>query len=284
MRIYRYWESKTEIINGLTVYFKAGSNDSREAAAALIEEKAAFCRQCAAGGTPDPRIQAELRKKLWQGCGEKYEVPICEELVQSIDRHNLITRNRYGALVLNSEDHAFFDIDLDAPLPSEGFKKTFLQFLGLAPKPSREERLKELICQCIRTYFPYTSFRLYRTANGFRLLTPARDEANSSRMQEMMQIFRCDPLYMTLCARQNCFRARLTPKPRRMKMKTAQKFTYPPKVDSAAEKEMWLKEYACRSENHKTCTLVAVFGAEFDSPTVKLHDELCKCSTALPLA
>lgn len=284
MRIYRFWNCRKEEINGLTVHFKAGSNDSPEAAAALTEEKIAIYRQYALSGAPDARAAAELKRKLWQGNKEKYETPICEEITQSIDSRNIITRNRYGALVLNSEDHAFLDIDLDTPLPFAGIKTFLLQLIGKLPKKSRAQQLEELIRQVINSRFPYTPFRLYRTANGFRLLTPAKGEANSRLMEEMMQYFRCDPLYMTLCARQNCFRARLTPKPRRMGMKTALKFRFPFCEEEKNERKKWLTEYNTRSENYKTCTLAAVFGADLNTPVVKIHDELCKCGSDLPLA
>ncbi|MBE6385152.1 MAG: hypothetical protein E7048_05755 [Lentisphaerae bacterium] len=283
MRIYRFWNCRCEKINGLTVRFKAGSNDSPEAAALLTEEKIALYRQFANGETPEAQ-KAALRMKLYPAGKDIYEVPIFEELIRTVDDRNIITRNRYGALVLNSEDHAFLDIDFDAYLPALGLKDRFLQFLGKVPRLSKAERLEQFIRQCINEKFPYTSFRLYRTANGFRLLTPAKGDANSAVMAEIMQDFHCDALYMTLCAKQNCFRARLTPKPRRIKMKTALKFLWPPVPEQQSAKELWLKEYAACSEKYKSCSLVAEFGPPINSPVVGIHDEICKCGENLPLA
>ncbi len=283
MRIYRFWNCRCETINGVTVHFRAGSNDSPEAAALLTEEKIALYRQFANGETPEAK-KAALRMKLYPAGKDIYEVPIFEELIRTVDDRNIITRNRYGALVLNSEDHAFLDIDFDAYLPALGLKERFLQLLGKVPRLSKAERLEQFIRQCINEKFPYTSFRLYRTANGFRLLTPAKGDANSAVMAEIMQDFRCDALYMTLCAKQNCFRARLTPKPRRIKMKTALKFLWPPVPEQQSAKELWLKEYAACSEKYRSCSLVAEFGPPINSPVVGLHDEICKCGENLPLA
>ena len=283
MRFYRFWHCRKETINGLTVNFKAGSNDSPEAAALLTEEKISLYRQFANGETPEAQ-KAALKMKLHPADKDIYEVPIFEELIRIIDDRNIITRNKYGALILNSEDHAFLDIDLDAFLPAPGLKERFLQFLGKVPRLSKAERLEQFIRQCINEKFPYKPFRLYRTANGFRLLTPAKGDANSSVMAEIMQDFRCDPLYTTLCAKQNCFRARLTPKPRRMKMKTALKFLWPPVPEQQSAKELWLKEYADCSEKYKTCSLLGEFGPPLNSPVIGIHDELCKCGTDLPLA
>ena len=100
----------------------------------------------------------------------------------------------------------------------------------------------------------------------------------------MMTAFLCDQLYMTLCARQNCFRARLTPKPRRMKMKTAQRFPFPYPAEREQERLEWLKEYDHKSEQFQTCLLIGEYGAPLDTPVIRKHDEICKCSMPLPLA
>jgi hypothetical protein len=277
MRIYRFWDCRTQTFDGQTVRFKAGSNDSPEAAAALVDEKIALYRQFR--NSPNDKALREVH----QFTGS-YETPVCEELIEEIDARNIITRNRYGALVLNSEDHAFLDIDFDAPLPSPGFKRKFLELIGCCPRRTPEERLSERIRQLISDRFPYKPFRLYRTFKGFRLVTPAAAAASSQLTAEMMQLFLCDPLYMTLCAKQNCFRARLTPKPRRMKMKTALKFSFPYPAEQDFERLDWLNSYELTAERFRTCALIAEFGPPWDSPVIRKHDEICKCSMPLPLA
>jgi hypothetical protein len=277
MLIYRFWNCRTENFDGQEVRFKAGSNDSPEAAAALVEEKIALFRQF----RQSPNDREFVQRHQYTG---SYETSICEELVEKIDDRNIITRNRYGALVLNSEDHAFFDIDFDAPLPRETFKRKFLELIGKLPRRTPEERLFEKIRQLINDRFPYKSFRLYRTFKGFRLVTPASAEASSQEMAAMMTAFLCDQLYMTLCAKQNCFRARLTPKPRRMKMKTALKFTFPYPEEQNSERLDWLNSYEQTAEKFRTCALIAEFGPPWDSPVIRKHDEICKCSMPLPLA
>lgn len=277
MRIYRFWDCRTQTFDGQTVRFKAGSNDSPEAAAALVDEKIALYRQFR--NSPNDKALREAH----QFTGT-YETPVCEELIEELDPHNIITRNRYGALVLNSEDHAFLDIDFDTYLPTPGLIQKFLELIGRCPRRTPEERLLERLRQRINDRFPYKSFRLYRTFKGFRLVTPAPAEACSNLMAETMAFFLCDPLYMTLCAKQNCFRARLTPKPRRMKMKTALKFTFPYPEEQNSERLDWLNSYEQTAEKFRTCALIAEFGPPWDSPVIRKHDEICKCSMPLPLA
>ena len=273
MRIYKFWHAFTEEINGFKVNFKAGSDISPEDAAARAQEKKRRYEQHASG-------LLESQKK------ESYEVAICEEIVEYQDEKNVITRNRYGALVLNSTELAFMDIDFDGylPPPKTDFKSWLLQLLGKLPKPSREERFGEVIRKCISEKYPYSSFRLYRTSKGYRLVTPAKGEAASEKIQEMMKSFFCDELYRTLCLKQNCFRARLTPKPRRMKMKTAMGFAFPFAESEREAREKWLAEYESKRENYRTCKLVAEFGSPIKSAALQKHDEMCKCSFELPLA
>ncbi|MBQ9754745.1 MAG: hypothetical protein IJV93_08355 [Lentisphaeria bacterium] len=283
MRIFRYWHICTEKNGELTVHFKAGSNESLEDAVSLAEEKRKVWRCCYEQLPGALEAAAALRAKLKGGAENEYEAPICEEIIETIDSANIITRNRYGALVLNSTDCAFLDIDFNASLPFPGFKVWFKELFS-GKRKSAEEKIREHIISIINEKYPFRSFRLYRTAGGFRLLTDARKSANSPESAGMMTDFCCDPLYATLCGRQNCFRARLTPKPRRIKVKTALKFKFPCSEEETQEKERWLELYGERSKGFRSCVLIKTFGPEMNSAAVQRHDELCRCSAELPLA
>src|SRR5580700_8397317 len=52
------------------------------------------------------RITGNTRRR-----DEDYVADIREEVLRGFDPGNLVTRNRYGAEVLNSADHLFLDID-----------------------------------------------------------------------------------------------------------------------------------------------------------------------------
>ena len=61
---------------------------------------------------------------------------------------------------------------------------------------------------------PKWGWRVYRTRAGLHLLaTQGLVEADSDVADGVFEALGADPLYQKLCKTQNCFRARLTPKP-----------------------------------------------------------------------
>src|SRR5262245_58207179 len=98
MKIYKYWtsEKQTILIDGtqqpVTCYGE--SNISIEDARQQAREKAQKIERKIAG-----------ERHLF----ENYEVEIREELLRIIDDHSAITRNRYGAQVLNTENMLILD-------------------------------------------------------------------------------------------------------------------------------------------------------------------------------
>ena len=127
MRTYKFWQKVqgTLIIDGRPkqASFLGGSNHSK-----LDAEKSARERL----ETVQRRIDGKDKKE------EEYRVEIKEEVITELDSKNVVTRNRYGALVLNSEHTMFIDIDqppfslLNLLLPWR--KPTFL---GSAASPSQ---------------------------------------------------------------------------------------------------------------------------------------------------
>lgn len=281
MRIYRYWKTCTEEINGSVYHFKAGSNESVEHAASILDQKIVYCKEWIDGAPDDERIAKMDALFADRKEGMEYEVPVCEELLETVDEHNIITRNRYGAAVLNSENHTILDID---PLPPTFGE--FIKSLFGKKKKNPKERILEMLDELLRrSEFNGVGTRVYETAKGIRvILSVTMFPAYSFNAQRVMYAFQVDKLYATLCAKQNCYRARLTPKPARMNIKTALKFKFP--YDPAKEEERlaWLKEYEAASENYATCHLIRQYGEEFTTPVIELHDKLCKSGTELPLA
>lgn len=100
MKIYRYWvtEKQKILIDGveqdITCY--GGSKISEGHAPLTAKEKA-------------EKVQRKIKgeKHLF----DEYEVEIREEILQIIDDHSAITRNRYGARVLTVEHLLILDID-----------------------------------------------------------------------------------------------------------------------------------------------------------------------------
>src|SRR5258706_13968776 len=88
-----------------------------------------------------------------------------------------------------------------------------------------------------------------------------------------MNEFNCDSLYVAICKKQNCFRARLTPKPYRIKMQ-AYKVKYPSEDDDI-EFQNWLAAYERESQNFSVCKFVEQTGSSQSlTDIVRLHDEI----------
>ena len=87
-----------------------------------------------------------------------------------------------------------------------------------------------------------------------------------------MRIFDADRLYVSLCASQQCYRARLTPKPWRIGMR---------RYSGDAS---WVGDYDSRRRDYAVCRLVCAKGIRMDSPAIALHDEKTLRESDLPLA
>jgi len=207
------------------------------------------------------------RIRTGQTSDDGYEVDILEEPLERIDPHNVITRNRYGAEVLNSTDHCFVDIDF---LPAGCLASLFVR------KNRAKEMARTIAFLETRATDPRLqgcALRLYETHNGLRVLITGRSFSPAApETQQLMEFLRADWLYTALCRKQGCFRARLTPKPYRMKARTM-RFTYPRPADAEAEAAQWVQEYNERSQQFATCRYLQTIGQIVSDPIIKLHDD-----------
>ena len=91
-----------------------------------------------------------------------------------------------------------------------------------------------------------------------------------------MRDFGADRLYYTLCVKQNCFRARLTPKPFRIDHETP-KIIFPNReTKEEIAHSNWVAEYEDKSENFATCKLVKTYGKATYSRAITYHDRITK--------
>ena len=269
MKIYEYWatEKQTILIDGMeqAITCYGGSNDSVEEARGRAKDKAEKVKR---------KIKGE--KHLF----DEYEVEIREEILRILDDHTAITRNRYGAQVLNTE--TLMILDIDKPKSGGGglaglFKK----------KDSRPP--KEQIFDAVRQFaaapkYKDYGFRLYETYQGARVIVSGRDfDPRATETKRIMDEFNCDPLYVRLCIKQGCYRARLTPKPYRMNMRRY-KVQFPREGEDP-ELQAWLAEYERESRNFNTCKFIEQAGARhYVNDVVQLHDEITGANFRQPLA
>jgi hypothetical protein len=221
--------------------------------------------------------------------------PIREEIKQSLacdgQEHALITRNQYGALVLNSSRALFADIDFPNVIP-RGFWDALRIQLSKKYRQTRQVALEQAVWIRIRLWAEANAsrgFRLYRTARGMRLLMTDRlYEPASPEATSLLEELGSDPLYRKLTQVQQCFRARLTAKPWRCGHRN------PPHAYPFANAEIerrhrrWEDEYTRVASRYRACDLVGQFGDgpsdEVIEQTIRVHDQRACSPDGAPLA
>jgi hypothetical protein len=289
MHIPRYWARsdleglpKSRKGSGQFVCWGWSDQNSGEAKQKADERARLISQKFAAG---------ELLNRYPYGLGNR---PLREEVLHvdhaaTRDGAVVITRNQYGALVLNSSQAMFIDLDFEThvKVPQAGgfFGRLF------AKKPSNDE-LEKLSLETVRHWSAGRrdlGLRLYRTFGGIRCLVTNRpfDPAASETIQ-LLQSIGSDPLYIRLCQAQASFRARLTPKPWRCAVdRPPSQF---PRVDPEQEMkfQQWKAEYEVESREFSVCRFIAHVGASGDhpevAPVVQLHDRFTVNGTDRPLA
>ncbi len=211
-------------------------------------------------------------------------VPLREEIVHTLGGEGpaeaVVTRNRYGALVLNTAQVPFIDIDRPEvgvwTRLARALRRTSADDAGL--EPIREA--------CRRSG---ASFRIYATRAGYRLLVTDRClDPQAASTEAFLADFGADPFFIKLCKLQRSFRARLTPKPWRCGC------TPPPgqfpREDPALEAAFrtWLAGYEAASSPFAACTYLEAVGPGRTLPEVRPiveeHDRRSRALESLPLA
>lgn len=223
-------------------------------------------------------------------------VPLREEVMNTIcdGEGNMIaavTRNAYGSLVLNAERVMFVDIDFPEVSAGEATKHFFTRLFGKTKttlEVQREQNARAGIEQFMATNQGW-GLRLYRTFAGLRgIVTHDVFDPKSSGALDTLKQMGSDPLYVRLCKAQECFRARLTPKPWRCGHR-ANTVRYPLEDTRAAERhEKWKAKYDACQQEYATCRFLGQLGDGGTHPDaaqiVELHDFVTRCNEPLALA
>jgi len=324
MIVPEYWaEARTQkIINGKQVTLKRfGWSDSSEADAQTKAQKRvdeAFSKL--ESGEKVRKIDHKVPYNGAEG------LPIREEI---ISRHNdsVITRNSYGALCINTPDVAFADIDyisepnsillavsallilasgtglalyiqswsvffgtlFAALLFTTSLARLFHKYIisskggqdSLALKPIRE----------FSDNHPDWHLRVYKTPMGYRVLV--MHKTFSPTDDDTLTFFKSihsDPLYVKMCKNQQCFRARVSPKPWRIGLPriTSGTGVWPIKPERMPERTQWVAKYEKLSRDYAACAFLEKLGSNTSNPKTehiqKLHDEYCQSDKDLPIA
>jgi hypothetical protein len=210
--------------------------------------------------------------------------PLREPLIQAVTGADaLISRNAYGALVLNTARIFFADIDLPQS-PTAGLLSSLFGKKAADPAEAALARLRDW-----HSRQPAWALRVYRTKAGLRLLAMQDQfDPTTADTQKLLASLGSDPLYTTLCRTQACFRARLTPKPWRIGLK-APHWQYPFENSSqAAEFQEWVRRYDATRPRFAVCRLLAELGPHTQTAeaaaVLAIHDQYTCPPGDLPLS
>lgn len=255
-------------------------------------------------------------------------VPIREEI---LDRRGetIITRNSYGAGCLNSPNVLFADIDFEVQknragtlvcvilvmllwaffggwhgLPKvivistffagvifsnliAGFLLRMIEKLNGGPEKVAHKRIGKFL----KTH-PEWNVRIYRTPAGLRVLATHRPfDPNDAAVEECFEALGTDPVYRLMCRNQQCFRARLGPKPWRIGIEDhlrPRPGVWPVKEEHLPARHAWIENYQNRSRSFAACRLEQDLGSGFIHadvlPVMDWHDELSRATSGLPIA
>jgi hypothetical protein len=202
-----------------------------------------------------------------------------------------VTRNAYGALVLNTASIMFIDVDFPPIAPTEYLRHFLAKLFGRSSR-SPETQCESLAWSRFEQYVgdrPHWGFRVYRTCAGLRALAthdlfdPASDTTLAT-----LESLGTDPLYVRLCRAQQCFRARLTPKPWRCGHYGNNVLWPRETADRQRQFDEWLAGYKSRQSRYATCRLLGTLGNTAIHPEVEriieIHDTVTRCNEPCELA
>ena len=274
-----------------------------------------------------------IRKELRVAYNGSDGVPIREEVVAKYD-DVIITRNPYGSLCLNTPDVLFADIDylntytefsVYPILSIVGFLifgqyiffpeiYTFSMIVGIIGilsimggkifaykknNPKADKTPEALALKTIERFSesnPEWHLRIYKTPAGLRILV-MHDIFNVESSIDIFEALDTDYNYINMCKLQDCFRARVSPKPWRIgpTFREDNKIypqgadgLWPVKEEFMEERKIWIKEYDELAINFASCKFLKAIGGTMVHPKAeavrKIHDEYCRSDRDLEMA
>ena len=284
MKIPKYWASRAQVVTqddgtDLRLASWQWSDVSIEEAQQRADLRLASLALKVAAGE-------ELNR---YGYGERL---LREEITQGISSSAgseiaVVTRNLYGALVLNTLNAMFIDIDFPEKSLGTSPAGALQRMLGRQTPNIQEQYVQRIETWASRR--PELGMRIYRTYGGLRcLVTNQLFDPGRPDSTDILQSLNSDPLYMRLCKAQECFRARLTPKPWRCEVDNPPS-RYPwTNSGSEAIYRQWQHKYERASAQHAVCKFIKQIGPNVIHPDVApiltLHDSATGATRELPLA
>jgi len=134
--------------------------------------------------------------------------------------------------------------------------------------------------------------RLYRTPAGLRLMAVHRPfDPRGADAKACFDALGVDPIYARMCFNQQCFRARLTPKPWRIgmqRLRAPHTAAWRPEHALLPARQAWIEDYQRRSTGYAACRYLETSGGGVEDPALtaqrEFHDLVCAAERDLPLA
>ncbi|HBD13154.1 MAG TPA: hypothetical protein DCZ13_13460 [Porticoccaceae bacterium] len=264
MKYFRYWiEAKHRIRifdRSEEINLLVGSNVSKEDAQQEALLRAKKIEDRIASGAPK----------------DEYEAGIKEHVAEVIDDSNVVTVCRYGAKILNTSQYSVLDLD--------DYPESIWDMFKSVRKLGKKEKIVYKFEESIRR-FPQlgTDFRIYETAKGIRIIGSKYIDPADPGNRRLLRKLNIDWLYLVLSSKQQCYRARLTPKPYRMRIKTIRVRT--PLACETEAYQSWAQMYGEASRAYSVVRLIKTLGQDFSNDRViKFHDAQCNAHKDLKLA
>ncbi len=138
---------------------------------------------------------------------------------------------------------------------------------------------------------PDSRWAIYESPGGFRVIAlHATFDPRHQDTIRLLQSLGSDPAYVQMCELQACFRARLTGKPWRMKVRklVPRPGVWPIRPERRSAFDQWVAEYEAASTRFAACRFLEDLGDGRIHPRCaevqRLHDQLSRAKTTLPLA
>jgi hypothetical protein len=298
------------------------SNTSQAEAEVMAQRRANEALQRITSDTP--KLLRFEPKRPYNGAEG---VPIREEI---LSRHGdtVITRNSYGAHCLNTPDVLFADIDFKRELgvgtillhglflilvaailavfhrsglgifisallvlilayPFAILTRKILENLGGGPEKIARRR----VAAFAKTHSDW-HLRLYRTPAGLRVLVLHQPFAPSDpAVKGFFDKLGVDPVYAAMCRNQQCFRARVSPKPWRVGVSEHMRprpGTWPISPDRSEQRQAWVRVYEAAAATYASCRFVENLGSGTTHAKTEavctLHDNLSRALSGREIA
>jgi hypothetical protein len=295
----------------ITLYRFGWSNTSQADAQANADTRVADAMRRAIAGE---KLVRRNPKTAYNGADG---APIREEIISHYG-DCIITRNAYGARCLNSPNALFADVDFPQPsaptygaaifialafialvagwvtksallsivlllvaLIAAGYVNRFIKHRTKPETNEAEVKAREKIVRFV-SLNPGWNVRVYKTPAGLRALaTHELFNPNDPAVSAFFKAIGTDRLYARMCAKQQCFRARLSPKPWRIGISdhlAARTDQWPISPEQAPLRDAWIVRYEAKATGYASCRLMESIGSGIVHPQlsdlVDLHDKL----------